>query len=367
MRELARMGVDVHVAMPTDGPRVPEYEAAGIKIHPLQTDLPVLRPQRAPALFGQVRELVRSVAPDIIHSHFVGTTLTMRLALGRGHPIPRIFQVPGPIHLEHPFFRRAEHATGGPPDYWIGTCKRTCDIYRGLGVPEERVFLSYYGTDMDRLRQYPKGKLRAELGVGEETLLVGMVAFLYAPKRYLGQTRGLKGHEDLIDALALALPREPRIMGVFIGGPWGRSHAYEQRVHQYARERLGDRAVFLGTRDDVPQLYPDLDVVAHPSHTENVGGAGESLLLAVPTIATDVGGFPDFVIDGQTGWLVPAKSPEPLSAAVLEALRDPDEARARARRGQEMARRLLDVKNTAVEVFQIYERILQTHGASGAR
>jgi glycosyltransferase involved in cell wall biosynthesis len=358
VRELVRLGVRVHVALPPGGPLVARYEAAGAVVHPLDFDFPMRQPWRLPRIRRQLRSLVDAVRPDLIHSHFVGTTLTMRLALGRTSPIPRIFQIPGPLHLEHGFFREAELAVAGPADHWMGSCEWTCNRYRAAGVPAERVFLSYYGVDVEQFVERDAGKLRGELGTASGTQLIGMVAYMYAPKRYLGQSRGLKGHEDLIDAVALLARAEPNVRCVMVGGAWNGAAEYEERVKAYARERCGDRIIFLGTRNDIADVYADLDVVVHPSHSENVGGAAESLLLAVPTIATDVGGFPDVVKPGTTGWLVPPRDPEALTAAIGEVLRDPAGAKEKARRGQALVRALMDVRRCAAQVLEAYTRIV---------
>jgi glycosyltransferase involved in cell wall biosynthesis len=103
-------------------------------------------------------------------------------------------------------------------------------------------------------------------------------------------------------------------------------------------------------------------VAVHPSHSENVGGAEESLLLGVPTIATNVGGFPDLVRPGQTGWLVPPADPPKLAEAIEQALGDRAAARAGAVRGQALAREMLDVNNTVKDVLKAYWRI--TAGAT---
>jgi glycosyltransferase involved in cell wall biosynthesis len=358
VRELVKLGVDVHVAVPADGPLVPQYRAAGATVHEVNLDFPVRKPHRFGRIRRAVRALVDEVRPDLIHCHHVGTALTARIGLGKSHPVPRLFQVPGPLHLEHTLYRAAELATAGPRDYWMGSCQWTCDRYARSGVPADRVFLSYYGLDVENFVQREPGKLRRELGFGPDTKIVGMVAFIYAPKRYLGQTRGLKGHEDLFDALETCMAKDPSLRCVVVGGAWNGAVAYERRVQEYARAKCGDRVVFLGTRRDVPDLYPDFDVVCCPSHSENVGGAAESLLLAVPTISTDVGGFPDLVKPGETGWLVPARDPVRLAAAIEEALADPAGAKNRARRGQELARHLFDVRRCAKEVLAAYQRIL---------
>jgi glycosyltransferase involved in cell wall biosynthesis len=358
IRELQNLGVEVHVALPDGGPMVGRYAAVGATEHLLQTDFPVRAPWKFPRLSGRLTELVRSVNPDLIHSHFVGTTLSMRLGLGRGNSIPRVFQVPGPLHLEHPFFRAAEIATAGTADYWIGSCQWTCDRYLRSGVDPRRVFLSYYGLDVESFSPGVQGKLRRELGLDPNCPIVGMVAYMYGPKRYLGQRRGLKGHEDLIDACRILLRDKPDLRCVIVGGPWNNATDYEKELHGYAWQRCGDRVIFLGTRYDIPDLYVDFDVAVHPSHSENVGGAGESCLLGVPTVATNVGGFPDLVRDGETGWLVPASDPQALAGAIRHALDNREMAQARARAGQKLSRNLLDVKRTAPVVLKIYRQIL---------
>jgi glycosyltransferase involved in cell wall biosynthesis len=360
IRELIRLGVDVHVVLPPGGPLVSDYEAVGAVVHPFDLSLPTRAPWRWPSLFAMLRRLVDQARPDLLHSHFVSTTLTMRLALGKDHPVPRVFQVPGPLHLEYSFYRASEIMTAGPPDRWIGSCRWICERYLASGINASRVFLSYYGygSDLQSLTPGPPGKLRAEIGLSADTKVVGMVAYMYAPKHYLCQWRGLKGHEDLIDAIAIACQHEPNIVCVIVGGAWGNASAYEARVRAYGASRCGNRVMFLGHRDDISDLYPDMNVAVHPSHSESVGGAAESLLLGVPTIATAVGGLPDVVIDGETGWLVPPRRPDQLASAILAALRDPIRARDVAARGRELARRLLDVKRNAQEILEFYETIL---------
>ncbi len=358
MRELVQLGVDVHVALPPEGPLVHEYRRAGVVTHPFNFGLPMKAPWKWPGLFAGLRGLMDQVRPDLLHSHFVSTTLTMRMALGRHHPTPRIFQVPGPLHLEHAPYRAAEIASAGDPDFWIGSCRWTCRRYLDSGVDSGRVFLSYYGSDLEVFTPRTPGQLRARAELPADSRVVGMVAYMYAPKRYLGQRRGLKGHEDLIDAVEIASQDDPRIRCVVVGSAWGNGTAYEARVRAYAAERCGDRVLFLGRCDDVPALYADFDVAVHPSHSENVGGAVESLLLGVPTIATNVGGLPDVVIDGETGWLVPPRDPPRLAEAILTALADPDRARDMARKGRELAGQLLDIRRNAQEVREIYETVL---------
>jgi glycosyltransferase involved in cell wall biosynthesis len=359
VRELSKNGVNVHVAIPPGGNQAPRYAAAGAVVHRLDCDLPSSRPWGFPKRRQQLLRLVDEVRPDLIHSHNVGPTLLARLALGRTHGIPRLFQVPGPLHVEHDLYRRLELATAGNKDFWIGSCRATCDLYKAAGVAPSRIFLSYYGTDTEIFVNGRAKKLRGELGVNGSTKLVGMVAYFNPPKWYLRQRNGIKGHEDLIDALAILRNRGLQVVGVFVGGSWSpRGARYERRVKGYAKKRCGNAARFLWHRSDVVDLYPDFDVAVHPSLSENVGGAVESLLMAVPTIATNVGGFPDLVRNGDTGWLVPPSDTHALASAIERSLRDEARSRDQARRGQVLAKECFNVRRTAREVHTIYELVL---------
>lgn len=357
---LAQAGVEVHVAVP-DGPRVSDYLAAGARLHVCQPGLVPTDPRSWRSATRTVRDLVARVAPDLVHSHFVDTTLAMRLAL-RDQRLPRVFQVPGPLHLENPITRAVELSTAQEQDHWVATCRWVESRYRASGVPEDRVHLSYYGTDTRAFLDAPahEGTLRSELGLDDGTALIGMVAYMYAPKRYLGQRRGLKGHEDLIAAVARIGRRERPLHVVFAGGPWAGAERYEATIRSMAAELLPGRHTFLGHRTDVPNIYASLDLAVHPSHSENLGGAAESLLAGVPTVATRVGGFPDLVVPGVTGWLAEPRDPASLARSISDALTEP-RARAMALAGRDRTRDLLDVSLTGRQVLELYRQILPSH------
>lgn len=357
VRELVRLGVTVHVALP-DGPMEERFAAVGAVVHRFQADLVAYPPWMWPRLFADLRALVTHVQPDLVHSHFVGTTATMRLAL-RELDVPRIFQVPGPLHLEHPLYARAELSLAGPQDHWIAACRWTHDAYRRHGISARRVSLSYYTTDLARFTPAADdGSLRRALGLNAQTAVIGMVAYCYPPKRYLGQRRGLKGHEDFIDAIAWCRAIGADVAGVVVGGAWGRTEWYERQVHAYATTRCPGGIHFLGHRNDIPALYAGFTLAVHPSLSENVGGALESSLMAIPTIATAIGGFPDLIQPGITGWLVPPTAPTQLGRTIMGALDDPSGARRLAINARSQALTQFSPERLGREIVEIYQRIL---------
>jgi glycosyltransferase involved in cell wall biosynthesis len=187
-----------------------------------------------------------------------------------------------------------------------------------------------------------------------------MVAHIYAPKFFLGQTRGVKGHEDFIAALALIKKMRPDVRGLIVGGSWQKSGVwYEKRLHSLGERICGSGVIFLGNRTDLDDVSGIFDLSVQPSHSEAVAwSVAELLQRNIPIVATSVGGLPEIIREGETGWLVPPRNPPAIARAVLEALANPKEARRRATQGRELARHLLDVEKTGREVAAIYEEIL---------
>jgi glycosyltransferase involved in cell wall biosynthesis len=356
--ELVKLGVEVHLALP-DGPMVARYQAAGVVVHIFDPSIVLKRPWNNIAKVKQLRSLVDEVKPDIIHSHFVATTLLMRLAL-RSHKIPRIFHVPGPLHLEHWGFRRAELASANRDDYWLASCLWTKNAYQTYGINAERVGLAYYGVNEDDFSFSPVSgeSLQSQLSLAPETFLVGMVAYFYAPKAYLVQKRGLKGHEDLIDAIAIVRQQYPNVKCLFVGGPWEGANKYFIQVQDYAQRQAPDSCIFLGLRHDVPALYPQFDLAVHPSHSENVGGAVESMYAGVATLTSDVGGFPDLVEEGVTGYMAPAKAPERLAKKIIQAIEQPEQRKKLIASASIRVANIMNVQHNAKQITEFYQHVL---------
>lgn len=355
IRELKLNGLDVKVVMP-EGPMCKEYRDIGVDVYTLQTAFSIKKPWENVGIVINLRRIIDKVNPDIVHSHFVATTLIMRLALLGNCNIKKIFHVPGPLHLEHWLYRRIDLITSNKYDYWIASCEWTKKCYLLNGISESRVGLVYYGVDIkDHVSKLRSNTLRKDYNIPSDAFVIGNVSYFYKPKTYLGQKRGLKGHEDLIDAFNMISNIKPNSYLVFVGGPWGDSEKYMESVKKYATNK---NIIFTGFRSDVQTIYPDFDLACHPSHSENVGGAVESMLCGVPTIATQVGGFPDLIEDNVTGWLVPPKSPAALSECILSVVNTGGLSNEVAIRGKEKARSLLDVRNNSKFLLKFYHKIV---------
>jgi glycosyltransferase involved in cell wall biosynthesis len=326
----------------------------------LDCALPVNDPAAALRRASQIRQLVASVQPDLIHTHHVTTTLMLRLALGRKHPVARVFQVPGPLHLEYWHTRNFEIAVAGENDFWIASSRFIMQLYEKAGIAANKLFLSYYTTDTALFSNVRTGYLRHKLGIPEHALIVGNINLIYPPKRYLGQTVGLKCHEDVIEAIRIVQQQRNDVWGVLAGGTFGASETYERTLRALADKKGEGRILMPGklSSQEVAWSWPDFDCAVHVPLSENCGGVVEPLLSGVPTIAGNVGGLPEVVQHGRTGDLVPIRNPELLAKAVLNVFDHYDEFQKMARQGMQLANVMFDPERCSNEVLSIYRHLL---------
>lgn len=350
-------GVDVEVILPKGGPLIEELDKLNIKHYDVNPELPVTKPWNVVRNATLLKKMIIESHPDILHSHFWSPSIFLRFIAKANVDIPRIFQVPGPLHLENLFFKRIDVLTARKKDYWIATSNYIKSIYRASGVPDDKIFLIYYSPDLNKFNFYYRYDLKRELGLKPSSKLLGLVAYFYPPKLYLGHIRGIKGHEDLIDALAICRKYRDDIFCVFAGGAY-KSNRYMERLRKYANRKCGSAIKFIGERKDVPKILAGLDIAIVPSLSENFGGVGEALLSEVPTIATNVGGIPELIKNEVTGLLVEKKNPKMLAEAILKCLNNYEAYKRMAKHGRERVLELCDPNKNIHLLLDAYKHIL---------
>jgi glycosyltransferase involved in cell wall biosynthesis len=188
-----------------------------------------------------------------------------------------------------------------------------------------------------------------------DALLVGVVAQLIARKR----------HAWLFELLSEVVARDPRIRVLCFGrGPL----AAPLRA-ALVRAGLAAHVVLAGFRDDLPELLPGLDVVAHPADREGLGVALlEAASCGVPVVAAAAGGVADVVEHGVTGLLARPDDPAAFRAALerLTASTAAERAALGAAARERMTRRFGVAAMTAAHL-DVYARVLDEAAAVRAR
>ena len=175
--------------------------------------------------------------------------------------------------------------------------------------------------------------------------------------RWVGNLAALvphKDHETLLRAAALVLRERADTRFIIVGdGPLRPS------LEALAGE-LGMRnsVVFTGFQDNPGDWLRGLDLYAHSSWGEGMGSVLlEAMACGLPIAATDAGGIPEVVEHGRTGLLCPARDPERLSKAVLEALLNPGVSHMRVLAGLERVR-AFDMETMGRRMQEVYTSLI---------
>lgn len=330
---------------------------------------------RLPWAVIRLARFFRRERVDIVHTHVFNTMIIGRLAAWLARVPYRVSMVPGPLHLEAPFTRWADRLTWWMDHTVIAGSRWTYERYQALGLHAPRLQCVSYGADAARFDPAlaDAARIRQSLRAAPDDPLIGLVAYFYPP-RDDWQTppalrgRGVKGHEDLIEAARIVREQWPRARVLLVGGGWGAAgeRHLEQLKARCAADGLGDAILFLGRRNDVRDILAALDVAVQCSLSENYGGTIEALLMARPTVATRVGGMPEVIRHGETGLLVPPGDPPALAAAIIELLNDRPRARAMAEAGRQLALEKFQIAGTAAGIGALYDQRL-ARTARGAR
>lgn len=132
-------------------------------------------------------------------------------------------------------------------------------------------------------------------------------------------------------------------------------------------EELGieDRVVFLGKQDSVAELLACADLMLLPSSSESFGLAAlEAMASGTPVVATRVGGVPEVVEDGVTGFLADVGEVEEMAERAIAVLRDPARWLQMSRDARALAIERFGAERVVPRYEAFYERILmeQTTG-----
>jgi len=199
------------------------------------------------------------------------------------------------------------------PHYLITTSQRIADrLVKELGVPPERVDCISTGVDLTKFDPAKPGGLRQELGLAPNAALVGMISVL----------RSWKGHATLIEAAGLVIEASKQPVHFVIAGDGPGRADIEKKIGQVP---WGKQITLLGHRADVPNVLASLDVLVLPSYAHE--GIPQIILqaqaMARAVVGTTIGGIPEVVEDGVTGFLVPPKDPKALAEKISALLADP--------------------------------------------
>jgi glycosyltransferase involved in cell wall biosynthesis len=194
-----------------------------------------------------------------------------------------------------------------------------------------------------------RGSFRRELGVSNGAPLVGIVGRIFP----------IKNHRLFLNAAARVAAEEKAARFVVVG-----DGALRQQMEEHANGLgIADRVIFTGWRRDLPRIYADLDVLVVSSNNEGTPvSAIEAMAAGCPVVATRVGGLPDLIDDGETGYLVRRGDADSLGAAVMGLLRDRETARRIGESARARVAERFTIERLVADTERLYAGLLAKRG-----
>jgi phosphatidylinositol alpha-1,6-mannosyltransferase len=215
-----------------------------------------------------------------------------------------------------------------------------------VGCPSGNLVLFQNAVDVKRFNPSINGfYIRDRLGINENPMVFTVRA--HEPQ---------KGIEYLIRAVPLVLEKVPNAL--FIIGGDGSLRSF----HESLARRLGVSAsiIFTGRipESELPQFYAACDVFAIPSIVEAFGlVTTEAMACGKPVIGTDVGGIPDIIEDGVTGFLVKPRDSNALAQKIILILSSPELRKKMGEAGRESVEKKFNIKERAEKIIKLYESL----------
>jgi glycosyltransferase involved in cell wall biosynthesis len=330
VRGLKQRGHCQMIACPPGSPLAQRAQSEELDVIPLGTA-------------GALRQRLRTGQFDIVHAHDAkGQTISFRASIGLA--VRRVASRLVAFTPRHPLIHRWKYSH--TCDGVIALSQSVRQVLIAAGVPDSHIEVIVPGIDLPA--QLPgsdvRAKARARWGFTKDEFVIGHIAAFTHEK----------GQDVALEAALLVAPRLPRARMLLAGdGP----ERTRPALVELARRTSGI-AQLPGFVDDLDQFYAALDLYIMPSRSEAWGlTALKAMACGLPVIASNVGGLPEVVERGQSGWLVPPESPQELAGAIVDAASDPARLCEFGRNARERASQF-SIRRTVEKTEQFYLRLL---------
>jgi len=220
-------------------------------------------------------------------------------------------------------------------------------IVKEQKVNPDKILTIYNGVDINQNSEFNRNEIKKSLALDLDKPIVTILANLTP----------VKCHKVFLNAAAEIIKKSKSVQFLLVGES---KNGYEKELSQFA-ENLGikNNVIFSGFRSYVKEILSISDVSVLSSSSEGLSNAIlEYMAAGNPVVATDVGGNRELVIDGITGFLVPAHNPDALAGAIFKLLNNQTLSKEMGIRGRERVERFF-AKNVMIKnIDSLFEKLL---------
>jgi glycosyltransferase involved in cell wall biosynthesis len=208
-------------------------------------------------------------------------------------------------------------------DHYIAISNKIKQILIECGIPENKITVVYSGVDPQRVIG-GDGKLFSKIYKKNNEFIVGNISYF----------ADHKAHEDLIKAIKIVKERGYNVR-LFLAGYGEREGFLKKLTEEMGLEK---DVVFLGFVENVKDLLAFFELFVVSSREEGLcSSIIDAFFAGCPVVATDAGGIPELVINGETGVLVSKGDPFSLANGIIWAMENPSLMKEMAEKAREFA------------------------------
>jgi glycosyltransferase involved in cell wall biosynthesis len=297
--------------------------------------------------------ITRGHRPEILHLHFTGF-LNFYSWIVRLQSVKKVFftdhhsRSAGYVPARAPFWKRvAARFINRPLTKVISVSNYGYECMTAFDLlPRDRFQMIYNGVDLTRVKTEAKRavEFRRRYSIPAERAIVTQVSWIIPEK----------GIRDFVETARMVTARNPNVQFVVVG-----DGAYREQYMKEAIEMgLADRLTWTGMVDDPfsEGVYDAADVVCQFSRWEEVFGwmIAEAMAHGKPVVATRVGGIPELITNGESGFLVERGDTAAMAERIMTLLAD-RELRARlGQTGRETVSAKFDLRKNVAQLISSY-------------
>ena len=335
IKGLHRRGHSVHLICEPRTLMEDRSREMGVCVHPVR-----IRSEAGPLSLLRLISTLKKVRPDVLAFNtpkaiFLGSLASRFVPVGARIVFRRVN-----FPLRTGPFSRFKYTWG--IDCIVAISESIRVQLRACGIPASKIRMIHEGIDLSLYPRYAPEKPRRL----QEPAVVGTVS-------YLSREKGLN---YLIEAASLIPDAHRRLRFVIVG-----DGGCLAELQDLVQER-GLRGIFqfIGFHSDISQHMRSFDIFALPSLSEGLSSAIlEAMATSLPIVATDVGGIPELVKNGDNGILVRPADPAALAHAIQHLADNPDISLRMGLRGRGRVEEQFNLERKISETEQLCSVLLQ--------
>ncbi|MEQ8754067.1 MAG: glycosyltransferase [Coleofasciculus sp. G1-WW12-02] len=297
-----------------------------------------------------VKEILENIAPDVLNVHYASGYGT----LGRlSHFHPLVLSVWGSDVYDFPVKSPFHHALIASnlrsADWVCSTSEVMAQQVMHICPDTKNISVTPFGIDVLKFQQNSASK-------NKETITIGTVKKL---ERKYGIDILIRAFAKVKKVLESTLPNvAPRLRLLIVGG------GSQQNTLNSLVDKLGLQNIttFTGfvSHDQVPHYLNQLDIYVAVSRMESFGVAIlEASACSLPVVVSNVGGLPEVVQDGETGYVVDRENPDATAEALIKIIQNNSLRRQMGDAGRKLVLEKYQWSNNVLIMEEIYYRVLK--------